>query len=111
MTALNEVGSGASQVDVGNCDHCGDRYTRQRLGHRFCSTSCRVMGNRDRAACGGCGLHHRGQRCKPEESRSVSVCVTLPAHVRRELDAAVGWGDRSAFVARAVEAALEGVTR
>lgn len=57
--------------------------------------------------CDGCCRVHRGPRCKPTESRSVSMSVTVPRHVRRGLDDAVPWGERSGFVARAIEAALE----
>lgn len=58
-------------------------------------------------ACDVCRRCHRGPRCKPSDKRSVSVVVTLPAHVARELRERVAWGERSGFVARAVDAALQ----
>jgi hypothetical protein len=61
-----------------------------------------------RTPCDVCRRVHRGRRCKPTEARSVHVCVTMPAHVHRELVDVVPWGERSGFVARAVENALEG---
>lgn len=63
------------------------------------------------APCDGCCRVHRGPRCKPDDRRSVNVCVTLPAHVARELRERVPWGERSAFVAGAVDEALRGVER
>lgn len=57
--------------------------------------------------CDGCKRVHRGPKCKPAEKRSTSIAITFPAHVARELKARVPWGERSAFVARAVDAALE----
>jgi hypothetical protein len=58
------------------------------------------------APCDGCCRVHRGPRCRPSDKRSVRLAVTLPAHVARELRERVAWGERSAFVARAVDAAL-----
>jgi len=59
------------------------------------------------APCDVCRRCHRGPRCKPAEDRSVSMCITFPAHVATALRERLAWGERSAFVARAVDAALE----
>lgn len=57
--------------------------------------------------CDVCLRCHRGPRCRPGEKRSVDLKITLPAHVARELKARVPWGERSGFVARAVDRALQ----
>jgi hypothetical protein len=46
-------------------------------------------------------------RCKPTAARSVRVTLTLPGWVHRRLVDEVPWGERSAFLAAAVEAHLE----
>jgi len=60
-----------------------------------------------RHPCDVCCRVHRGPRCKPEESRSVNVVITMPAHVARELRERVWRGERSRFVTDLVESALE----
>lgn len=56
--------------------------------------------------CDTCCRMHRGPRCKPEDARSDNFSFRLPAHIARELRERVFWGERSAFIAGAVEKRL-----
>jgi hypothetical protein len=60
-----------------------------------------------RPPCNVCLRCHRGPRCKPADTRSQQVCVTLPGHVHRRLEQQIPWGERSAWVAKAIENALD----
>lgn len=60
-----------------------------------------------RSPCVVCKRMHRGRRCKPEDARAAQLNISMPAHIHRALVARVPWGERSGFVARAVESALE----
>lgn len=57
----------------------------------------------ERRPCDTCRRVHAGPRCAV---RSVKRCVTLPGYVSQQLDDVVPWGDRSSFIASAVERAL-----
>jgi hypothetical protein len=60
------------------------------------------------APCHGCCRVHRGPRCLPTDARSVTLAISFPGWVARELCDRLAWGERSGFVARAVAEALEG---
>lgn len=55
-----------------------------------------------------CDVCHRvhQNRCKPEDQRSVSVCVTLPVYVHRALVERHPHGSRSGWIARLIEREL-----
>jgi hypothetical protein len=57
--------------------------------------------------CSVCRRCHRGRRCLPIDKRSVSLPISFPGHVARELRERVPWGERSGYVARLVAEALE----
>ena len=61
---------------------------------------------RHRAPCDICNRVHRG-RCTPADERSVNTCVTLPGRTHRRLTDLIPWGERSRFVAAAVEDRLD----
>jgi hypothetical protein len=61
----------------------------------------------DRVPCDVCCRFHRGPRCKPEDQRSVQMCITFPGRIHRLLTERVPWGERSGFVARAVAKELD----
>jgi len=59
-----------------------------------------------RHPCDVCRRVHRG-RCKPADKRSVSVTITIPTHLHRELAAKVPWGERSRWITRLIRQELE----
>jgi hypothetical protein len=59
-----------------------------------------------RPPCNECRRCHRGPRCLPSEARSVSLSATIPSYVDRALRERFDWGERSAFITRALLDAL-----
>lgn len=59
-----------------------------------------------RHPCDVCRRVHRG-RCKPADQRSVTVTITLPSYLHRELAKRVPWGERSGWIARLIHQELD----
>lgn len=59
-----------------------------------------------RHPCDVCRRVHRG-RCKPAEQRSVSLTITVPAHLYREMTERVPPRKRAGWIARLIHRELE----
>jgi hypothetical protein len=104
---------------VGTGSRCGTRtgYDYHRLAGEEACADCRAAvaraarawpSKKNRArGCAVCGRVHRGNHCKPEDARSVTVSVSLPGWLHRSMTERVPWGERSAWVAGLVAAELE----
>lgn len=71
------------------CDVCREGIALQRREERA---------RRRAAPCDVCCRVHNGT-CKPDEDRTVRVCVSLPGWLHREMVERVPWGERSAWLA------------
>lgn len=87
-------------------DHCLPGHDC-RCDTLVCPDCCPTCALDDRQPCHTCKRVHRPPECDPEAPRSTSRYVYLPGYLDRELVELVPWGERSAFVAQAVEEKLD----